>query len=307
MLKFGELKGVYLILFFIVASAAQGVYLSGMLQHADIYSVIIVIFLVLTILFGFLTWMRSSEFVWSRSVAINLFLINLTTLGNWFGFMWAIKYIEPAIASALLNSVGPVIILMLNASVLKKGPVKLQEAIASIGVLIAMIMSGAVILTGHSAVGDMDHERLYVGIAMSVLCGLSVSLNTVISKGLTNERVQPHQIMAFRFFVLIVASLMMTTGSSISSTVADYYVPLAFVTVLGYLIPMYALQVGLKLVEPLTASFSMALAPLVFIVIQMFDARLQFSWFSLITILTAMVFIVYGVYVKHLASKVAPF
>ena len=147
--------------------------------------------------------------------------------------------------------------------------------------------------------GDITHEDAMLGVVMSFVCGISITLNTLASKSLNQKGVTPSQIMSKRFLLLILIAFLLCDKPVLVYTATTFYWEILMIAVIGNIIPLYCLQLGIKKSDTLIVSFSLVAAPIIYLVIQMFNSRLIFSKETLIGTSSAIVFVIIGIYLKQ--------
>ncbi len=293
--------GVGYVLAFNLLSGIQAAYLSGLLQQANLFATIAVTFTLVGAFFLVASALRRRQgpapFRW-KEVAPDLLAINLTTAGSWLGFFGALKFVEPAVVSALANAVGPLLTLFITTAVLKSERLSRHEIVAALGVLACMLMMVGTLYAGKGALGEMAPGQVFLGVAMSLLCGLSMVLNTIVSKRLNNRGVEPHAIMKFRFVLIVLVAYAVAGRDQTVATLQAHGGALLLVAFVGNLVPLYVLQVGISKVPPLVVSFALVLAPLFYFGAQQFNSRLSFSAPTLLFIVLSLLCLSYGIFAK---------
>lgn len=292
--------GLTLIFTFNVLSSLQGVYLSSFLKRANIIATISITFFLTGIFFIFVSLLSGShQKKISKKSCHCLLLMNFTTIGSWFGFFFSMKYIEPAIGSAFANGVTPISTLLIGACFFGKKQIKAHEWLSSVGVIISIILMIAITFFGKSGVGPLPTRTVVTGVLMALLCGFSISCSTLLSKRLNSDGVEPHQIMAFRFILLALLAGFLAGPNVLEETFSNFTVELLLLSFLGTIIPLYIVQIGIKMVDPLIVSFSFNLKPLFFIAVQVIISRSLFSLWSMTAICMSISFVLFGIYFKH--------
>lgn len=304
----GDRFGVGYILIFNLLSGIQAVYLSGLLQKANLFATITITFFFVSVFFLSVSFFYKDKRSMPKthvSKLYNVFAINLTTAGSWLGFFVALKYIEPAVVSALANAIGPMLTLFITVKIAKSDKLSRAEIFSATGVFVCMLLLIRSTMNGNSALGNISREHAIIGVAMAFLCGLSMVLNTIFSKRLNNQGVKPHSIMTFRFVLIVLVGVYIAGYEEILATLHQYWLTLLMVALLGNVLPLYILQVGISKVPPLVVSFALVLAPLFYFLSQQFSARIAFSSETLIFILCSLLFLSYGIIAKSKIKTIA--
>lgn len=293
-----NLIGVALVLFFVLLSAVNGVFLSTFLVKVDVFVTLLCVFSLIAFLFNVYTLSAQGLACrrFSRKVWLYIGLSNLTTAGNWFGFFFAVKYIEPALSATLINSVLPLATIGIAAIVLGQRRREPAELLSAIALLVAMLMTAWVVLSGQSSRPAIEFDNYVIGVAMSLVCGISMALNTVVAKKLNTLDVSPSTIMALRFFLLIAIAAALVDGPVLRANLEQFYVEMLLIAIVGNLIPLFSLQHGIKRLSPVTVVFLNGLGPLTHFLVQILSGLYAFSLASFGSILFASSVIFVGAY-----------
>lgn len=300
--------GVLLVLGFVLLSAINGVYLSRFLVQVDVLAALFLIFFLIATFFNASVMVRNARHPmrdWTRQTWRYIGFVNLTTAGNWFGFFFAVKFLEPALCATLINSVLPLATIAIAVAVLGKRRVSLYELMSALALLLSMLGAASVVFSGHSGRSAPDQQSQLIGVAMSFLCGVSIALNTVVSKKLNTLGVSPSSIMATRFGLLLLVSLTLVEWGSLATAARQFPIEILLVAIAGNLIPLFALQQGIKLLDPVTVVFLNGLGPLMHLIVQTISGLYPLSLASLVSIAFATVSILLGAYFSNRPAKAA--
>ncbi len=296
-----NLTGIALVLFFVLLSAVNGVYLSGFLVHVNIFVTLLCVFSFIALCFNIYVFRRHGFLLVRLAPKARLYLAlsNVTTALNWFSFFFAVKYIEPAISATLINSVLPLTTLIIAILILGQRSKGVAEWGSAVVLFLAMILTSVTVFSGQSGRPSAEFSSYAIGVGMSVLCGVSMALNTVVAKKLNQLDVAPSTIMAYRFFLLIALSIVLVEPSTLWQDVAKAYPQLILIAVVGNLLPLFALQLGIQRLSPVTVVFLNGLGPITHFGVQGFASHLQFSWASLGAITLSTCVILFGAWVSN--------
>lgn len=278
------MKGILFVLVFNLLSAAKGVFLGSMLQHVHPIVVLFSTFFILTLFLNFFEFRAHGFRIQLQDIQTNLWnvvLLNLSTAGSWISFFYAMKHLEPAVASALCNGMGPIIV-CLNSFLKNEKPVSFLEIISSIGILSGMFY--LMRFAGYSwadANSNSSYENLF-GIAAAISCGFFMSMSIIYSKRLNNKGWSAQKILSQRFLLLILFSGIFTWFNQSSVTWSSGLILKIFaISFIGIILPLYSLQLGIKKLEPILVSLITSMVPLFVFFFQSFDQRLVWSFYSL--------------------------
>jgi drug/metabolite transporter (DMT)-like permease len=299
-----NLFGIMLVMGFVLMSAINGVFLSTFLQSANIFSTLLCVFSLIAFLFNVYITIRHGM-IWrnfSRKVWFYIGLSNLTTAANWFSFFFAVKYIEPAISATLVNSVLPLATIGISLALLGKRIRGLSEILPATALFIAMLITASVVFSGQSGRPAAELHSNVIGVIMSLVCGISIALNTVVAKKLNELDIAPSTIMAYRFFLLIFIAAILVDEQILRIDLEQSYLAMLVIAIVGNLIPLFSLQLGIKRLPPVTVVFLNGLAPMSYFLVQSMTNQFHFSWASLLSIIFSTCVILTGAYYSNRAK-----
>jgi drug/metabolite transporter (DMT)-like permease len=192
-----------------------------------------------------------------------LLVLNAATTMSFLSFFYALKGIEPAIASAILVGVGPVFAVLLALAHAGTRPSPVRIAICG-----GILLGGAVLaIAASDGTGDADTGRSVAlsGIGASVATGLGAVLITVASKALLDRGWKSGAVLAHRFYMILPVSLVLALAADPGAIAWTTGLASTFflVAALGVVGPLYLLQVGIRHTDPWTVVVTMAAMPLV--------------------------------------------
>lgn len=270
-----------------VLAAANGVTAAMLLQEIDIAAFTFVSFLCAALMFYGVRRYRERNGP-SQVLALGLGRREIGALNVTTGLSWILMYVayanlEPAVAATLMCSVGPfVAIAFENGS---SGPARRTPARWALAA--GFVAGGAVLfygsLSGRSAVAGFEQSRILLGAAAAIGCGYFMTVSTVYLKRLSVRGFRTDQVMAHRFYMLLAVTggYALWQGTLVETLLAHGALIMGL-SVIGVVFPMVLLQRGITLGTPFLTMVVMAGAPLVSIVLQLFDGRLAVSPVSLI-------------------------
>ncbi len=289
--------GVVFVLLFNLTQSTQIVTLGQILQTTDPVVVMLLTFSIAAVVFLTLQLPHvSALFSCLKRSPSNVIGLNVSTVLAWLSILFALKYIEPAAADAIGFAIGPVITAVFWKQLRPEKPVVRKELMASVGIIVGVIVLTLVSWHGISAMGEIPLRHLFVGFLGSVLCGIGVVGNTIFSKRLSEKGFTTGQLLAVRFFLLILVGFAFWPAKvSLSHFSSSFYEKIGLISLFGVVLPLYILQLGIERCEPITISLILSLLPAFSYVAQFFDNRLQNSPWSLVGIVICIYFTVMGV------------
>ena len=277
------------------------VYAAHLLQNMEPSLLIFSCFLVTSFYFNAVQGKNVKPYVASlRKNSKDIFLLNLTTLGSWFSFFYAIKYIEPAVASTMTIAMGPLLTIILGTYLRPSSQVLKTEILASVGLFIAIIILGFITWSGKSSIGLVATKETVVGFIAAIVCGVCIVGNTFFGKRLNDQGWSAAKVMAARFFLLLIISgFMFFRINPNMELLNNHFFNFMIIAIFGTIIPLYCLQRGIEKTEPITVSLAIAIAPLFTFLIQLFDSRLSSSIYSFAVIIFVLFFISLGILSRY--------
>ena len=280
-------------------SALREIYFASILHSLDIFTLISLTFLIATLVFATKELVHGQVRERARLLRAHgrdLLFINVTSAVMWFAFIWALKFVEPAVVSAVNGSVQPVAALALGALILGTMRIGKYEVVSSVGLIASIAYLAWTILTGHAS-HPSDHLQTVAGIGGAIVSGIVTAANNLLAKRLSNAGVTPSLLMATRFWLLVICcgifvAVANPMGFDVDFTTLTKVVGIA---VLGIVIPVYCLQIGISKTDVTSASMVVAGGPLLTFAFQNALGGYSFSLHSLAGIVAALGFVSVGV------------
>jgi drug/metabolite transporter (DMT)-like permease len=198
--------------------------------------------------------------------------------------MFAIKYLEPAVAVIIGNASGPILVVIISKILRPNFRIFRIEKIASIGIFLSLLFIIYSTLIGKSAVNSINADNVFWGVVLCIFTGLGQVLFSIYSKKLNEEHFEPSEILALRFpLAIVVSSIFINSDmlhqlTSSLSLVASVIILCLF----GMVLPIYFYQKSIKLIEPFYISILYMIEPILMFLAQVFDPRLSISFHSYI-------------------------
>ncbi|HEX4817149.1 MAG TPA: DMT family transporter [Nonomuraea sp.] len=223
--------------------------------------------------------------------------INIVSAVTWLTLLYALRQLEPAIVNVVALSIGPALVALLGPLLRRGHRVLPGEVAVSLGVLalIGVLMWGSA--TGMSGLGRLDSGDAALGLALTLVCGLSCTANVIYSKRLSDAGFTPSSSMAVRYFLTVAVcwTLLIIGGDP---RIGAAILPGAVVAVIGIALPNWLSQVGIKHVEPITAALLGTLSPIFAFLMQLLDSRLSPSGLTLAGLVGITILVTVGVVVR---------
>lgn len=275
-------SGTAHIFVFLIMANANIVFAGNLLQSLHPFTFLFWGFFAATLVFLFrLIFINGSQALMIARPSIGpLLALNVTSAVNWFGYFYALRFIEPAIVAAIFGGIGPLSIIGLER-VIRQQHLPPSAYGAAVGILCGTLLLAWASVSGQSGLKSLDLSNTLIGLTAAIIGGSSQAMTVVAIKQLGDRGWNASQIMAHRFYLLVLLALVFALkgpGLYVSPTVQVFY--LAVATVLGIITPLWALQRGIILSEPFFVASLLSLAPLLAYLFQGFDARIAWSTIS---------------------------
>ncbi|MEG1154649.1 MAG: hypothetical protein RSD94_02150 [Acinetobacter sp.] len=256
----------FLFALFLMGDAARAIYSTYALYEEvspalTIFAASLLSFLV-TITVNLISRKKTDKNTCTNNVLRLYFWLNVFTCISWVSGYLAIYYIVPAVMSSFAVSIGPILYL-----VFFKKTASIPEWCIAIGILaISATFSGmnSVVITLHSN----NSYALLFGILLSLLCGISIFINTSLSRKLSQAKESPVNINTFRSLLVLTGAFIVCVWQhefDISFTQEYHLLIFSFWFVL---IPQLALQGCIKNLGTSITTIGIALSPLCSIFVQ---------------------------------------
>lgn len=273
----GPTLGLLMVMLYNILSSTKEVVSGAMVQTIDPIALTAFIFAIVTIFFQFIAAIRGVE-VYTRPFDNPglLVTLNIFSCGSWIGFFYSVSYLEPAIVSALMVGVGPALTALLLPVWYKSKRARPLEVAGSLGILISTGFIIFLVATGNSSLGEITTKDILHGSISALIGSVAMVGSSIFSKKLSDVGNPPVVIMAHRFYLLVGVAFFIALFARVDFfsllPVMPYVLALA---AFGVILPLWALQVGIKNLDPLVVMILISTAPAFTYAIQLLDSRLE--------------------------------
>jgi hypothetical protein len=284
-----------LVAVFLAMSAARDVFFAWVFQGTDVFAVTALVFGTTAVMFCGLSLRERPRWQHGLRYLKTIVAVNVLTAVAWLAYLWAVKLLEPAVASTIWAGVGPLAVARLarhapshRRRVAPAETFGMVERVAHLGLVGTLGFLAVAAVTGHSGIAAAPW-RTAIGVGLAVGSGVAIAVAIVVTKQLHDARFSARQVVAVRFCLLIIvagaAGLVGVAGagSGIASA-PQRFASAARLIPAGLLLvtlPIYALQAAVVRLRPMTVEAVAALGPPLVFALQAFDGRLRFSAFTL--------------------------
>lgn len=273
-------RGAFFVFVYVILTALHGVFVSSRVRAGwDTFALLFFSFLIAAGFFGAFALKNPRRFS-SRLLANRreVVLINSASVVMWVCYYFGLKMMSPAMFAGIALGGGPVYLLIWRFidEKIRPNPAQLWKA--------SLFTTGAIALFASDVLNN-PIDQLVLAIALSVACGFGVIWYTKLSRSLTDMGWPAAEAAAVRFwFLVIVAGSVWLATGNVASTKPPYRMiqDLAVTSILGQVVPLYALQKGIQLCpDRYKIALMMALTPLVTFALQ-FAFHITFSASSIV-------------------------
>ncbi|WP_426441344.1 EamA family transporter [Bradyrhizobium genosp. P] len=270
--------GVLFVALYVVVSAAGEVYAAAYFQQADIYSTLLLSFVLVSVTFNCLVGRHGGQPGVTTSSLIAFASLNVVTAVSWVGLFVGLKYAEPAIVVTFMVALGPSATVWLNALIRKQGlPARSDIAVSA---LVAIIGSYMIWISASGNAGIAWGPRSSFGICLAIVAGLSLALTNILVKWLFDRGFSGRRVLAHRFYGTILLLLVLGDPSSIVLEISQRWPAIVMVALTTIIVPLLVIQEGIRRVEPFTVNMVLSTSPIITFLFQSFDTRIAFSSYT---------------------------
>ncbi|MCC7254146.1 hypothetical protein [Hyphomicrobium sp.] len=265
---------------FVVLDAAQAVLFGSFLQRMDSFLIGFLVFGLSSL--GCLVavlWRVPHELQTARAMPGLLAMLNVSSAAGWLAYLGAIQLIEPAVAFTVFSGVIPLAVVAARAWTPAQTPLHGWERTGLAVLALGLVALAVTTLAGLSGFVRGGGAVAAAGLLFSVLSGVAMSGMLLASYRLSARGVSPTAVFALRFplyLLLAAGGYLLGLDDKGSLPPADLLAAVAVgLAVLAF--PIYAVQKAVSLTSALTLGAATALIPVVVLVMQMAEGRVDYS------------------------------
>ena len=302
------LRGLVPLIPFVVVNAATDVYGGNRTQSINPIVLAAVSFTFAVVLFlGLDSGRRGvpSALRPFRTHRRDVIAINVMTAITWLTLLSALKYLEPAVVNVTTFAIGPAAAVLLTPLLRRGSRVLPSELVVSFCIFVLIGILGWGSFTGRSGIGHVGGGQATLRLTLGVICGLAYTGTILYSKRLSDSGLTPLSSLAVRYPATVIMAWVRVAFMD-HPDVGAALVPGAVIAVISIGLTNYLGQVGIRYVEPITASLLDTLSPVFVLLLQLFDGRLRPSALTIGCVLGITVLVGVGVAARsRLESRTA--
>ena len=272
--------GVVIGLIFTFISAIFDVYVAFVTQMLSPLLVIFYCFTASTVFFAACALRRNACILFSKITDSRwlVAVINVSVFLNWGGLFYALRYLEPVVVGVASVACGPALTLLIGLANKRTAKVAFIDALVSCLVLISVGIMLFNSLVGDSGISTTTVEQRLVGITSVLVCAVGTVMYTVFSKELFARQWSVYETLAVRNIAMIAVCLIAipVTGENFVLG-SELVLPMMILVVVGHLLPIYLIQKTIYCLAPIHVSLVLLTLPVFVLLLQYFDARVEFS------------------------------
>ncbi|MDE1485751.1 EamA/RhaT family transporter [Xenorhabdus bovienii] len=279
------LSGVFFTLLYIFIASTQSVLLNIWLFGVNIFLVVSLSFVVVTVLFSIIGFFRQRKaYAELFSQWRMLIALNIVSMFNWLFYFLAVKYLEPSVAVTLTQGLGPVS--MTVYLLLTRQSISFVTRCCHLVIFITAAAMCVYTVMFRDVYTLYSRSEMIMGIVIAIFCSISITATVIISKRFAVSKVPASTLLSLRFPLLIMVCLgiLLLQDNVVINGKIIYLILL--IALVGVSASIYFLQKGIEFATPLAVSTVLALSPLVVFVIQLFNAHTPFSLMLCMMIIT---------------------
>lgn len=289
--------GIAIGLIFSFISAIFDVYVAFVTQVLSTLLVIFYCFTASTVFFAACAFRRKANVLFSKLADSwwLVIIVNVSVLMNWGGLFYALRYLEPAVVGVASVACGPALTLIIVLAKKKRSAkVAFIDALVSCLVLISVGIMLFNSFAGDSGIATTTVEQRLLGIASVLVCAVGTVMYTVFSKELFARQWSVYETLAVRNVAMIGVCLIAIPAAGESFVLdSNLILPMIILVAVGHLLPIYLIQKTIYCLTPIHVSLVLLTLPVFVLLLQYFDARVEFSIAS-VTAVGIIVFLLLG-------------
>jgi len=288
--------GLIFISIYVLLTSAKEVFLGNLEQNIDPMLMLLACFAAMAVAFN-LTQLGNGR-AYAAGMRNNLrdvVILNAFTLAAWVGDFATLRYLEPAIAGAIIVGTIPLTTLLVSRMFRRDAALFRSDLISALGIVLTSVFLVIVVFGGASGAGQVSTGSAVVGVVWAVIGAAAVAGVAVFSRRLHDGGMSTNQVMSCRFFLLLAVCLVyvLVKQPALEPLISRAWT-VALIVPLGLILPLYVAQRGLELADPVAFSLLDSLAPIIIFFLQGLDQRLSFSSATLGGTAAMTVFVAWG-------------
>lgn len=282
----GAVFGFIMVFIYNFLDAGKEVYSGFLVQSAHPMMVTCIVFSTVLVFFQIFCLLRlRKEYLRPYRTWKPLVALNMTTAGSWITFFYCLKYLEPASASAIITGVAPLLMVMIVPFFFRTEKREYRWLLLT-GIACSSLWLGVISLQEGRNTYNLSVQEVIIGIALSIGCALFSIFSNILSKKLSEDECRPESIMAHRFYLTVLVTLLFSFQlQDVQSDMQNLFPGVLLLAVLGLIIPLWCLQYGIKSLAPSRVMVLISVSPVFTFGFQIFDPRLSPTASSFVAIL----------------------
>lgn len=282
----GAVFGFIMVFIYNFLDAGKEVYSGFLVQSAHPMMVTCIVFSTVLVFFQLFCGLRlPKEYLRPYRTWKPLLALNITTAGSWITFFYCLKYLEPASASAIITGVAPLLMVMIVPFFFRTEKREYRWLLLT-GIACSSLWLGIISLQEGRNTYNLSVYEVVMGIGLSVACALFSIFSNILSKKLSEDECRPESIMAHRFYLTVIVTLLFSFQlQDVHSDMQNLFPGVLLLAILGLIIPLWCLQYGIKSLPPSRVMVLISVSPVFTFGFQIFDPRLSPTASSFVAIL----------------------
>ena len=181
------------------------------------------------------------------------------------------------LSAAIAFALVPSLTMLLTPLMRKKNPSSTLEKVSAVGLLLSIAYMSYSELSGTGGISNISLTDRVFGVSLALSTSVGIVLNSFVTKKVVELGFKATEIMAFRFYGVVVATLaiLLIRGTPVVGVDAHWFGFIAILSILLVVVPIYLVQKGIEKSEPITVSLLWSLTPAVTLTFQTIEGRLH--------------------------------
>jgi drug/metabolite transporter (DMT)-like permease len=271
-----SIVGFIAIMIWCAVSAGAYVFTGYIEESVDPILLCFGVFLVSTLFFGIINFKKTTQIKGKyKNNLKNIMLVNITTLGCWFLTLYPLKYIEPSIVNSVILTALPIATLIIGHVLSTNKNITNTDYIVSTLLFFGIFFLALVCFSQKSAMKNISLHNALIAFISCIGGGLSLAINNIYTKKLSNKGFSPFDILTVRFILItIIAGIL---SYSMIDKLHNLKLIIDIFIIAGSLIiiPQIVFQYSLRDLEPITISIVAPLMPILVFFSEFYNKQLH--------------------------------
>jgi drug/metabolite transporter (DMT)-like permease len=226
--------------------------------------------------------------------------INITTVLCWIFFFYPLKIIEPAIVGAILLGSSYLATIPIGKLIYKKQQVFFEDYFAAFLMFLVLLYLSFLCYSGKTAIQNKATAfEISTAIISCILGGISLALNTIQAKKLSDAKFTPLDTLSVRFILLIVITGIWEVFFIRTSPTLSFFYPMLISAVSLIIIPQLMIQNAISKLQPVSISIASPFMPILTFFLEFIDGRLAPTMWTISGVSSVFLICLFGILSRY--------